>query len=207
MTAVTIIGTGNIGSAVAAIVAKAGADVQVLGRDQEKASALATSVGGKAGSVGDPIAGDIVVLAVFYPVLAELAETYGSQLDGKVVVETTNPVDFATFDSLLVPADSSATAELQAKLPRARVLKAFNTNLAATLASGLTGDAPVTVMVAGDDETARQALVDLVTAGGLAATSVGSLKRARDLESFGFLQLILAAQGTTSWAGGFAVRK
>lgn len=206
MESVTIIGPGNVGSAIAALAAKAGAGVQVLGRDAQKAAALAERVGGTAGTVGDQVTGGIVVLAVPYPALAELAATYRGQLDGRIVVETTNPVDFATFDGLAVPADSSATAELQQLLPNARVLKAFNTTFAGTLASGQTGAAPVTVLVAGDDPEARQKLIDLLQAAGLAAIPVGSLKRARELEALGFLQLTLAAQEHITWTGGFAVQ-
>ena len=207
MSSVTVIGTGNVGSAVAAVAAKGGARVQVLDRDPQKAAVLAEQVGATQGTVGDAISGEIVVLAVPYPALAELADRYGSQFDGKILVDVSNPVDMATFDGLVVPADSSAAAELQARVPGARVLKAFNTNFAGTLASGQVGDVPATVLVAGDDEAARQALVDVVTAGGVAAAAVGSLKRARELEAFGFLQISLAAQDVVGWGGGFALRK
>ena len=81
------------------------------------------------------MSGQIVVLAVPYPALAELARR-GEQLAGKIVVDITNPVNFETFDSLTVPADASATAELAAALPAAKVVKAFNTTFAATLATG-----------------------------------------------------------------------
>ncbi len=207
MSTVTIIGTGNIGTAVATLAQRAGAGVQVLARDAAKSAELAAQVGGTAGTVGDAVAGDVVVLAVPYGALTELAATYGTQLDGKVVVDVTNPVDFTTFDSLTVPADSSAAAELQAALPGARVVKAFNTSFAGSLASGQAEDAPTTVLVAGDDDGARAEVVALVTAAGLAATSVGSLKRARELESIAFLQMTLAAQEVISWGGGFALRK
>ena len=63
-TTLAVIGSGNVGSAVAALAAKGGAQVQVLGRDQEKATALAAQVSGTAGAVGDAITGDIVVLDV-----------------------------------------------------------------------------------------------------------------------------------------------
>lgn len=207
MGTVTIIGTGNMGSAVAALAARAGSTVQVLDRDQQKADGLAGQVGGTSGAVGEEITGEIVVLAVPYTALTELADMYGSQLEGTIVVDVTNPVDLSTFDSLIVPADSSAAAELQAKVPGAKVLKAFNTVFASTLASGKVGDAPATVLVAGDDADARQALVDLVAAGGMAAVGVGSLKRARELEALGFLQMTLAGQEAISWGGGFALVK
>ena len=52
------------------------------------------------------------------------------------MVDISNPLNFETFDSLTVPADSSAAAELAAALPSSKVLKAFNTTFAATLAGG-----------------------------------------------------------------------
>ncbi|MFZ8758802.1 NADPH-dependent F420 reductase [Microbacterium sp. HMH0099] len=207
MSKVTVIGTGNIGGVVASIAAKGGADVQILGRDQVKTDAAVQQAGAAAGLVGDVITGEIVVLAVPYPALAEIAEQYGSQLEGKILVDVTNPVDFSTFDSLTVPADSSAAAELQTRVPGATVLKAFNTNFAATLGTGQVGDALTTVLVAGDDDAAKQRLIDVVTAGGVSAVSAGSLKRARELEAVGFLQLTLAAQEVIGWTGGFAVKK
>lgn len=207
MSKVTVIGVGNIGSTVAAIAAKGGAVVQLLGRDQEKVAAAAQQAGATAGQVGDTLTGDIVVLAVPYPALAVLAEQYEGQFDGKILVDVTNPIDFATFDSLTVPADSSAAAELQALVPAAKVVKAFNTNFAATLATAKVGENDTTVLIAGDDDEAKQALVEVITAGGVNAVSAGSLKRARELEALGFLQLTLAAQEIVGWTGGFAVQK
>lgn len=202
MSTVTIIGAGNIGTAVAGIAVDAGAQVQVLARDAAKAAVHPAVT---AGTFGEEITGDIVVLALPYPALADVVATYAGQLASKTVVDVTNPLDFATFDSLVVPADGSAAAELAAQLPGASVLKAFNTNFAATLATKTVGDLPTTVLVAGDDSSAKQGLIDLVEAGGLRALDAGSLKRARELEALGFLQLTFAATEKTSWTTGFAL--
>ncbi|MCL1869094.1 MAG: NAD(P)-binding domain-containing protein [Promicromonosporaceae bacterium] len=189
MSSVTIFGTGTMGQAIAGVLARGGATVQHIGSSDTEAS----------------VSGDLVVLAVPYASLATIAATYGSRLAGKVVVDITNPVNFETFDSLVVPEGSSAAAKLQAALPEARVLKAFNTNFAATVASGTIGGETTTVLVAGDDAEAKAALVAAVEAGGLAALDAGSLARAHELEALGFLQLTLAATGKVSWASGFAV--
>ncbi|MGO2745698.1 NADPH-dependent F420 reductase [Microbacterium sp.] len=206
MTAITVIGTENMGQAIAGIAAEGGASVQILARDVEKAGTAAASVGASAGVIGDAISGEIVVLAVPYPALAEIATTYGDQLANKVVVDITNPVDFATFDGLVVPADSSAAAELAALVPAAKVVKAFNTNLAATLASGELGGEPTVVQIAGDDDAAKKLLTDVITAAGLKVADAGALKRARELEALGFLQMVLAVREQIGWTGGFAVR-
>ena len=190
MAHVTILGTGNMGQAIAGVVEKGGSTVQLLGSQD----------------VDQSVTGDVVVLAVYYPALGEVLEQRPDQLAGKVVVDITNPVDMETFDGLVVPSDSSATAELAEALPSSRVLKAFNTNFAATLASGTVGGQPTTVLVAGDDADAKALLAEVVTAGGLRAIDAGSLRRARELEAVGFLQMTLAAAEKVSWTGGFAVQ-
>jgi predicted dinucleotide-binding enzyme len=85
------------------------------------------------------------------------------------------------------------------------VLKAFNTTFAATLAAGMVGGLPTTVLIAGDDADAKSLLAGIVTAGGLRAMDAGSLRRARELEALAFLQITLAIADTIPWTGGFAV--
>ncbi|GAB2463258.1 putative dinucleotide-binding enzyme [Conyzicola lurida] len=190
MTTVTIFGTGNMGSAIAGVLASGGASVDHIGT----------------GATGT-ITGDVVVLAVPYTALADIAAKYADQLAGKIVVETTNPLDFATFDGLVVPTGSSATAELAAALPSSTVLKGFNTTFAATLASKKVGDLATTVLIAGDDAAAKETVVGLIEAGGVQAIDAGSLSRAHELEAIGFLQLTLAAGEKISWTGGFGIVK
>ena len=189
MARVSIIGTGNMGQAIAAVAGKGGNSVELIGSSD----------------AGQQITGDIVVLAVPYPAVAEILQTRGESFAGKVVVDITNPLDFSTFDSLTVPADSSAAAEIAAALPQSRVLKAFNTTFAGTLAAGAVGPLPTTVLIAGDDADAKALLAGIVTAGGLRAVDAGSLRRARELEALGFLQLTLAAGEKISWTGGFGL--
>lgn len=152
-----------------------------------------------------PIDGDAVVLAVPHPALDEILAAYGEQFAGKTVIDITNPVNFETFDSLVVPAGSSMAAELQAKLPESHVLKAFNTTFAATLASKQVGGQPTTVLIAGDSTDAKEALAAAVEAGGVRALDAGSLARAHELEAIGFLQIGLAVGEKVAWTGGFAV--
>lgn len=189
MAHLSILGTGNMGQAIATVAAKGGHTVQQLG----------------SADLDTPISGDIVVLAVPYPAVSEVISQRGEQLAGKVVVDITNPLNFETFDSLVVPADSSATAEIAAALPNSRVLKAFNTTFAGTLAAGAVGPLTSTVLIAGDDADAKSTLTGIVTSGGLNAIDAGALARARELEAVGFLQLTLAASEKVSWTGGFGV--
>lgn len=190
MTAVTVIGAGSMGTAIAGLAEKGGHTVQLLGRD----------------GADQAVTGDVVVLAVPYPSLREIAEQRGDELAGKVVVDITNPLDFQTFDSLVVPADGSAAAELAGLLPGSSVVKAFNTNFVATLTSGTVGGAPTAVLIAGDDADAKGRVSEVVTGAGLRAVDAGTLKRARELEALGFVQLTLAVAEKTSWTGGFALQ-
>ena len=189
MAHLSIIGTGTMGQSIAAVAAAGGHTVQLLGRADADVA----------------ISGDIVVLAVPYPAVSDVIAHRGASLAGKVVVDITNPLNFETFDSLVVPTDSSATAEIAAALPQSRVLKAFNTTFAATLAAGTVGSLPTTVLIAGDDADAKAGLAGVITSGGLKAVDAGSLDRARELEALGFLQLTLAVNEKVSWTGGFGV--
>jgi NADPH-dependent F420 reductase len=189
MTHVSILGTGNMGQAIAAIAGNGGHTVQLLG----------------SADTGTVVDGDVVVLAVPYPAVAAVLSQRADQLAGKIVVDITNPLNFETFDGLVVPADSSAAAVIAAALPQSRVLKAFNTTFAGTLAAGTVGPLPTTVLIAGDDADAKSVLAGIVTSGGLNAVDAGSLNRARELEALGFLQLTLAVNEKVSWTGGFGV--
>jgi predicted dinucleotide-binding enzyme len=190
MASVTIFGTGNMANAIGGVLAAGGSSVSYIGHE-------------RAGSAA--IEGEIVVLAVPHPAVDGIIASYADQLAGKTVVDITNPLDFSTFDSLVVPAGTSLTAQIQEKLPQSSVLKAFNTNFAATLVSGKIGDAPTTVLIAGDDTSAKSALKAALEAGGRNAVDAGSLSRAHELEAMGFLQLTLAAGEQLPWTGGFAV--
>ena len=189
MATISIIGTGNMGQAIAGIAGKGDHTVQLIGQNDKATAAT----------------GDIVVLAVPYASIPAVLAERGASLAGKVVVDITNPLDFETFDDLVVPADGSAAAEIAAALPDSKVLKAFNTTFAGTLASSTVGPLTTTVLIAGDNADAKATLAGIVTSGGVNAIDAGSLKRARELEALGFLQLTLAANEKVSWTGGFGV--
>lgn len=189
MTTVSIIGKGTMGQAIAKVVTDGGNTAELLGRED----------------AGAPLAGDVVVLAVPYPAVADVIAAHREHLDGKIVVDITNPLNFETFDSLTVPADSSAAALIAAQLPGSRVLKAFNTAFGATLAAGTVGPLPTAVLIAGDDADAKATLTGIVEAGRLRAVDAGPLRRAREMEALGFLQITLAAREQIGWTGGFGV--
>jgi 8-hydroxy-5-deazaflavin:NADPH oxidoreductase len=193
MSTVSIIGTGNMARGIGTRALAGGNDVQILGRDNEKAAAVATDLGGgdkvTAGVVGDPLTGDVVVFALPYPATLQVAQQYGDQLAGKVVVEITNPLDLDTLH-LATPPESSAAQELAKALPSgASVVKAFNTTFAGSLVEGQIQGQPLDVFIASDDASAKQAVTQLVESGGLRAIDAGDLSRARYLEGMGAIHI------------------
>ena len=92
---VAIIGTGNIGTRLAANFAAGGQDFLLAGRDQEAARELAADLDGHAEVVSVDEAVDragVLVIAVWLDAFKQLIAQYGERLAGKVIVDPTNPV-------------------------------------------------------------------------------------------------------------------
>jgi NADPH-dependent F420 reductase len=194
MAKITIIGAGNMARGIATRWAGEENEIQVLAPTSEHAVSLAEELGGgaRAGGVNDAIEGDIVVLATPYDGALDFVSRRAGDLTDKVVVDITNPVDSASFDRLVTPPDSSAAQEIAAKLPEGvPVVKAFNTTSAGTLASGEVSGSQLDVLIASDDEEAKQKVAQLVRSGGMRPVDAGPLRRAQQLEHLGFLHMAL----------------
>jgi predicted dinucleotide-binding enzyme len=196
---VTIIGAGNMGRGIGTRLLAGGHELKIIDHDADQAGQLAEDLrsrpGGaekvESGGPRDPLIGDVLILAVWYPATLSAAEEYGDQLEGKVVVEISNPVDTATFDGLVTPPDSSAAEELADKASGAKVVKAFNTTFAGTLVEGNVAGQPLDVFIAGDADDAKATVAELARSGGLNPIDAGPLRRARELERIGFLHMTL----------------
>ena len=200
---VTIIGAGNMARGIGTRVLAGGNDVEVVARDRAAAQALAGELGA---TVGDEVSGDVVVLAVPYGAFADVIAGHGDALRGKVVVEISNPLDWSTMDSLVTPEGSSAAEEIAKLLPDGTpVVKAFNTNFAATLSSGQVAGEPLDVLLAGDDADAKEKVASVVEAGGLRSRDVGPLKRARQLEQLGFLHITAQDPMGSGWGSAIKI--
>ena len=198
---ITIIGTGNMARGIATRALAGGHDVTLLGTETANAQALAGELSGdvRAGQVGDALDGDIVVLAIWYAALDDVLGRYGDQLDGKIVLDITNPIDVDAFEPLKLDAGSAAQ-EIAARAPRANVVKAFNTTFAGTLTGGEVAGEPLDVLIAGDDENAKTTVGQLVSDGGLRPIDAGPLKRAHELEALGYLHMALQQPLGTNFA-------
>jgi 8-hydroxy-5-deazaflavin:NADPH oxidoreductase len=198
---VTIIGTGNMARGVGSRVLAGGHGLTVVGKDRERAEEVAGELDGDVTTAvtGDPVEGDVVVLAVYYDDARGAVEQYRDQLAGKTVVDITNPVN-DSFDGLVVPADSSATGELARLAPDANFIKAFNTTFANTLRGGEVGGQALDVFLAGDDADAKEQVATIVRDGGLNPLGAGGLRRARELEGLGLLHMRLQEPLGTGFA-------
>ena len=191
---VTIVGAGNMGRAIGTRVVAGGHDVEILDREPAEAQRLVDELGGDATALdpASPFGGDLVVFALYYPGIKDAVQQYGDRIAGKVVVETSNPVNTETWDTLATPPGISATEEL-AKLvpPGTPVVKAFNTTFAGTVVDGEVAGQQVDVLIAGDDDEAKRKVSRLVSDAGLRPVDVGQLRRAEQLEHLGLLHISL----------------
>ena len=215
---VTIAGAGRLAEGLAFRVLAAGHKLRLTDREPGRAADLAATlsamVGADAGGarlqvtvtgVAEAIAdADIIVLALPYPQGRQVARDQGAALSGTVVVDTCNPVDFSTFDSLLTSPGMSAAEEIAAANPAARVVKAFNTTFQEALMAGSVGGLPLDVFMAGDDLYAKETVAALVRDCGMRPVDTGPLHRARELEAFQLLHMTL--QGPLGLDWGSAIK-
>lgn len=197
MSTISIVGAGNMATAIAGRIAKAGHAVEVVTRDPAKARALADKLGSGAttGTYGATPTGDIVILAVPYSGAAAAVADFGEALDGKVVIDIANPVA-PELSGLVTPSGSSGAQETAKGLPAgAHVVKAFNTIFGHVLAKGGRLDA----FIAADDAEAKARVSTFLESLGLRPLDVGGLHMAQTLEALGLMMIGLAKNGAGTW--------
>lgn len=198
---IAIIGAGNVGTALAGAFARAGHHVTISATHPEHAAHAAKATGtGSAGSNQEAIAaGDVVILAVPGTAFDAIVGEVGNELAGKVVVDVSNR---PTPDPS--GAGTSAAEELQVRIPDASVVKAFNTAFATRQAEPTLGGVAADGFVAGDDDDAKQTVLDLVESIGFRPVDAGSLAAARTLEGMAWLNINRAMEGGT-WQDAWVI--
>ncbi len=184
---IAILGTGNMGAGLARRLAgKRG--LILASRNDDAAKSIASELGAKSASISAAIAeAEIVVLALPYASALELAGS--AALDGKIVIDITNPLK-PDFSGLLFANDTSAAEEIQHRAKGAKVVKAFNTIFASLFAAPVEQTMGIPVFLAGDDD-AVEVSAALVQDAGFAIEKTGSLDAARLLEPLGMLNIRL----------------
>jgi 8-hydroxy-5-deazaflavin:NADPH oxidoreductase len=189
---IAIIGAGNVGKALASSFKRAGHEVTISAAHPAHAVEAASELGARAARTNaEAVSGaDLVVLAVPVTALDSLTKELGSDLSGKVVVDVSNR---PTPDPSGAP--TSVAEELQGKLPRAKVVKAFNTAFASRQAQPVVGGIPADGFVAADDDGAKKTVLDAVESIGFRPVDAGSLAAARTLEGMAWLNISRNMQG------------
>ncbi len=197
---IAIIGAGNVGKALAGAATRAGHSVTLSSASGESAREAAQQSGAAAASSNhEAVQGaELVILAVPYTAMEQVLGEIGPALSGKVLVDATNPLK-ADYSGLATQ-ERSGAEEIQGKVPSARVVKAFNTALAARQADPrVAGGLRIDGYVAADDEDARQVVLGLVKTIGLNPIDVGGLAMARYLEGMAWLNIATQMKQGWSW--------
>src|SRR2546429_2924750 len=182
--ATAIIGIGNIGGPLARHLVRGGEPVVLAAKDEANAAALAQELGGlaRAASVEEAIAvADAVVFAVWLDTIKELISKDTDLLEGKVIVDPSNPIGFDENGNVkrTLPDDQSAGSVVAAMLPSgAHYVKAFGTLGADSLASAANREPRRAVLFyATDDDPAAAAIGRLLSAAGLGPVQGGRAAR------------------------------
>lgn len=191
-----IIGSGNMGRSLGILWAEQGHEVFFGARTTEKGQEVAADAGHKTQGGSNDAAAAFGAVLLYTVRGVNPAEVFSSVsvLDGKILIDCNNQEIPENFEYPATPRSLAET--LAAEVPKARVVKAFN-----TMAQELFELAPnplknynVSVFVAGDDESANQTVMQLAQEIGFQAIDCGKLRHARLIESAGDLIRLLMIQ-------------
>lgn len=201
-----ILGSGEVGQKLGAGLAGLGHEVKIGTRDaqSEKMNAWVAQVGKRAsvGSFGAAATfGDIVILALSWSGTANALQLAGSdQFAGKVVIDAINPLVVHTDGTLqlAIGGTDSAGEQIQRWLPKARVVKAFNTVGNSHMIKPQFAGGPPSMFICGNDATAKKVVADLLKVLGWDVVDAGAMDGARLLEPLAMLWIRLMFQ----WKSG-----
>lgn len=189
---IAIIGTGNVGAALGQRFAELSHEIVYGSREPERADVAqlvaATGASARAATQREAAqAADIIVLAVPWDVVEPLTSSLGD-LDGRIVIDPTNPRRIAEDGLRDYAFDGSNAERIQAVAPGARVVKAFSSLGAQTMIDPASAGGPVSIPIAGDDADAKRVVAELVSGIGLEPVDVGPLRYAHVIEGLHYLR-------------------
>ena len=175
---IAIIGKGNVGSALAEALRRAKHEIRFASRDPKE-------------PIADVVAwGDAVILAVPWTEHKVVAASAGKVFDGKTVIDVSNVMTPSSME-LAVGFTTSGAEELQKLLPKAKVVKAFNTVFAQNMRTGALKGGRLTAFIAGDDSHSKEIVRTIAEDIGFDCVDTGPLSMARYLEPLGMLNIKL----------------
>lgn len=190
---VAVIGLGNIGKVVASNLIKGGSEVIVASSKLEDATAFAAQLGRavKAVEVRDAIKeADVIVMAVWFSTIQEILKQYRKELQGKIILDPSNPIapDGKGGFKKIIGVDESAGQILQRLLPdNAKLVKAFGSLGATSLAEAAHKNPKAVLFYATDDEYLNNIIEELINASGFDPVNIGGIDQSIRMEVFGEL--------------------
>jgi len=172
---IAILGKGNVGTAIAEGLSRTGHEIRFGHRDPQESVEAAADWG------------EVIIMAVPYSQVGNVAGSLGTRADGKPLIDATNVI--GPKGELALGFTTSGAEELQKMLPRAQVIKAFNTVFAKNQGTGAVGKERLTAFVAGNDKEAKRTVMGLTGDIGFDPVDCGDLTAARFLEPMA-MQLI-----------------
>jgi len=197
---IAMIGTGNVGQALASTLIRNGHQVTLAGRDAGKTQNVAASLGARSAAYPAQAAADadVIVLAVPYDALLEVGGAIADEAAGKVVIDVTNP-------GPATEGGASAAERLAGTLEGAYVAKAFNTLFGSLMADPSALGTTIDSLFATDSEQARTVLFELIDSIGLRPVDVGPLSSARQMEAMAWLNIQLQLRTGGDWTSTFVL--
>jgi predicted dinucleotide-binding enzyme len=207
---VGILGTGDVGRALGKGFVTLGHDVKMGSREakNEKALAWAKEMGAKAsvGTFADAASfGEVIVLATLGVANESVLQMTGPEkLRGKVVIDTTNPLDFSGGmpPKLAVSGNDSAGERVQRILPDAHVVKAFNTVGNAFMFRPDFSGGPPDMFIAGTNDDAKKKVGGILQDFGWGVVDIGGIESSRYLEAM-CMVWVLSAIRSNNWNQAF----
>lgn len=193
-TTVAIIGLGNIGKTLAKNFAKGNHTVLLASRENEKSEALANELGSfaRAKTTVDAIKeADVIIPAIGFSALKDFFKTYAAELDGKIIVDVSNPIapDGNGGFKKIIGQNESAGKILSELIPQnSKLIKAFGTlGAGSLLKDAFTEPERKVLFYASDSTNSNQQIEELITSNGFVPFHVGGLDHAIRIEVFGDL--------------------
>ncbi len=207
---VGILGSGDVGQALGLGFAQRGYEVTIGSRtpDSEKLRSWTQKAGknAKAGTFSEAAKGEIIVFAALGTAVDDVIRAAGPKnFEGKIVIDTTNPLDFSRGmpPSLFVGLTDSLGERIQKRLPKAKVVKCFNTVPNSQMVAPKVPGGRAEMLICGDDKKAKATVTEILrTFGWTGSLDVGGIEASRWLEAHVPLWA-MACQATGNWNGLF----
>jgi len=192
-----VLGTGRMGSRLAAMFARAGRNVVLGSRDSDRASAIVEKLGLetlRAGCYSDAVRAPAILPAVFIrDGLLDLLERYCASLRGKLLIDISNPFN-SDYSDFVTPWDSSGAEELQQRFPQARVVGAYKNVFWEVFDHPQFGESLSDVLITGDDGEAKAQFFRLAEGTPFRYLDAGPLIQSRTIERLTFITSSLGQQ-------------